>query len=698
VKRLAGPLALVLALLATPLAAQAPAAPAGPPTGPLSPNELFADRRLMAEVSPSGRYLALAQKVGGKDRLVIIDLQTRSRSEIFNDPRFDLTSIHALYWKGDERLVFMQSAFSPKRDKDGDLVIKRQQFGNVATVAEGEFRFLYAIARTGGEVTRLPAPIKGELGPADAVKLRGNSFHVISGLPSDERHMLVVRGSSWGGGYWPYRDWLDLLKLDVVTGALEVVDRGGPGTRNWEVDERDGKAILRFDVNGWRGGWKVMARTGGDDDWSLLFTIRERDVAVMPELEILGSTDKPGSVYVAVDAQDRALGDTRELRRYDFVSKTMGERIWAHPKYDLSDIVRYDDGTVAATCYWAEVYRCDYLDPARAREMAAVDRFFEGQRSVRPVSQSRDGAIQVLAVSGPDEPGSLYLFDRKAGTVNLLGAQWPKLAPDRLGVVKSWTWAAKDGTPLGGYLTSPPPVLRASGPLPLVVLPHGGPEVRDHLDFDRLAQGFAARGYLVFQPNFRGSGGFGAGFAEQGYGQWGLRMQDDVIDGVEALIRSGQVDPARICIVGASYGGYVALQGGAKRPDLFKCVVSRAGLSDLVRSQKWEAETFEKDSPRYKYWLKSVGDPKADAAKLAAASPVTYAADYQPPVLLMHGVNDWNVPIEQSKIMEKALTKAGKTVTLTEYAGGHSGWGEVQEAKALTEMIVFVDRYIGPKR
>ncbi|MCE3290358.1 MAG: hypothetical protein K0R83_2370 [Caulobacter sp.] len=127
-KRLAGPLTLVLALLATPLAAQASAAPAGPPTGPLSPNELFADRRLMAEVSPSGRYLALAQKVGGKDRLVIIDLQTRNRSEIFNDPRFDLTSIHAIYWKGDERLVFMQSAFSPKRDKDGDLVIKRQQF------------------------------------------------------------------------------------------------------------------------------------------------------------------------------------------------------------------------------------------------------------------------------------------------------------------------------------------------------------------------------------------------------------------------------------------------------------------------------------------------------------------------------------------------------------------------------------------
>jgi dipeptidyl aminopeptidase/acylaminoacyl peptidase len=175
-------------------------------------------------------------------------------------------------------------------------------------------------------------------------------------------------------------------------------------------------------------------------------------------------------------------------------------------------------------------------------------------------------------------------------------------------------------------------------------------------------------------------------------------MQDDVIDGVEALIKTGQVDPARICIVGASYGGYVALQGGAKRPDLFKCVVSRAGLSDLVRSQKWEAEVFDKDSPRYKYWLKSVGDPKADAARLIAASPVTYAADYQPPVLLMHGVNDWNVPLEQSKIMEKALTKAGKTVTLTEYPGGHSGWGEVLEAKALTEMVVFVDKYIGPKR
>lgn len=690
-KMIAGLLALGVAVLAAPLSASAQTPPppvATAPTGPLSPTELFADRRLSAVVSPSGRYLALTQRVGSKDRLVIIDLQTRGRSEIYNDPRFELATIHAVYWKGEDRLVFRQTAFSPKRTKDGDPVIKRQKYDNDRALFEGEVNFMYSIARAGGDVTKLPVRPKGMLGPSDATKFQWSSLTVISDLPNDDAHMLVVGAGS---------GWLDLKKMDVLTGELEVVEKAGPGTRSWEVDDRDGRAILRFDQNGLRGGWRILARPEGGD-WTLLFTIRERDMSVLPELEILGSTDKPGSVYVAVDAKDRTLGDTRELRRYDFVTKTMGERVWAHPKYDLSNIIRYDDGSVAAVCYWAEVYRCDYLDAARAKEMKAVDRFFAGERSVRLASQSRDGAIQVLSVSGPEEPGSLYLFDRKAGTVNLLGAQWPKLAPDRLGVVKTWTWKTQDGVDLGGYLTAPPPLLKLSGPLPLVVMPHGGPEARDYFDFDRLAQGFASRGYLVFQPNFRGSGGFGKTFAEQGYGQWGLRMQDDVIDGVEALIKSGQVDPARICIVGASYGGYVALQGGAKRPDLFKCVVSRAGLSDLVRSQKWEAEIFETDSPRYKYWLKSVGDPKADAARLAAASPVTYAADYQPPVLLMHGVNDWNVPIEQSRIMEKALKKAGKTVTLTEYPGAHSGWGEVQEAKALTEMLVFVDKYIGPRK
>jgi dipeptidyl aminopeptidase/acylaminoacyl peptidase len=685
VKKVFGLLAVGLTVLAVPPAssAQGPAAP----TGPLTAEELFAPRRLMGELSPSGRYLALVQKVADKDRLVVIDLETRSRSEVWNNPDLDLNSIRKVIWKGDERLLFTEQGIKLKNDKAGDPKVVKREGERMAVASNSVPLRLYSIPRTGGQPIRLP--------------LEEDLFYqtVIDPLAKDDGHVLVLnwifreRSTSMVGKFTAV-----LHKVDVVTGKAEVIESGDARSGSWDTD-RDGNVVLRYDVFGRRGGWRVMGRPVGAKDWKELFSIREKDVPALAELEVLGSTEKPGTIYVAVTPKDRSGGDTRELRLYDYVTRTMGEKLWSHPKYDLDSIEQFEDGTLAAACYWAEAYRCDYFDKTLQAEYQAVDRFFDGDRSVRMVSQSRDGKVQLLSVSGPEEPGSLYLFNRKTGKIDLLGAQWPKLAPDRLGVMKPWRWTARDGVEIGGYLTAPPPAMNTSGALPLIVMPHGGPEQRDNLAFDQWGQAFATRGYLVFQPNFRGSGGFGASYAEAGYRQWGQRMQDDVLDGVETLIKSGKVNPNRICIVGASYGGYVALQGGARRPDLFKCVISRAGVADLVKMQKWEADTFETDSPRYKYWLKSIGDYRADQAMLNTASPVTYAADFKPPVLLLHGENDWTVPIEQSRLMEKALKGAGKQVRLVEYTGqGHSGWAPNMEVSSLKDMLAFIDQHIGSKK
>lgn len=678
-------LALGLTLCAWPtstLFAQAPAS-----TGPLTPEELFAPRRLSGELSPSGRYLALVQKVADKDRLVVIDLEKRNRVELWNNPDFDIATISRVWWKSDERLLFVESGLKLKIAKSGDPKVVKREGERKAVLSNFAQPRLYSILRTGGTPILLPED--------KDLHYRG----VIDALPKDEDHVLVLN--------WSFRERRNsmvgkftavLNRVDVGTGKFETIETGSDRTATWDTD-REGNVVLRYDIYGRRGGWRVMGRAAGASQWNELFAIREKDVPALAELEILGSTDKPGTLYVAVTPKDRTDGDTRELRLYDYVTRTMGEKIWAHPKYDLAAIEQFEDGTLAAACYWAEAYRCNYFDKGLQAEYQAVTKFFDDNRSVRMVSQSRDGKSQLLSVSGPEEPGSLYLFNRTAGRIDLLGAQWPNLAPDRLGVMAPWRWTAGDGTEISGYLTSPPPSMGKSGPLPLIVMPHGGPELRDNLDFDRWGQAFATRGYLVFQPNFRGSGGFGATYAEAGYRQWGLRMQDDVIDGVEALIAQGKVDPNRICIVGASYGGYVALQGGARRPDLFKCVVSRAGVADLVRMQRWEADNFDTDSPRYQYWLKSIGDYKADVDMLTAASPVTWAADYKPPVLLLHGDEDWTVPVEQSRIMEKALTKAGKSVLLVEYKGqGHSGWPPTKEIEGLNAMMAFVDQYIGEKK
>ncbi len=298
---------------------------------------------------------------------------------------------------------------------------------------------------------------------------------------------------------------------------------------------------------------------------------------------------------------------------------------------------------------------------------------------------------------GPVRPGTYYLYDWQKKTMENLGAFFPGLPAEKLGTMERITIKARDGLDIPAYVTHPPGAPK--GPLPLVVLPHGGPQARDNFDFDTWSQVLATRGYLVLQPNFRGSGGYGVAYEEAGFGQWGDKMQDDIIDGVKQLIAAGEVDPKRICIFGASYGGYAALIQGAQNPDLYKCVVSWAGISDLgamLRKEKGGIFVGER-SPAYDHDLKAVGDLDADKARLARTSAVTYAATYGPPVLLIHGADDTNVSPDQSREMNNALKAAGREVKLTLVKEeDHGGWSREHEQAAITEVVAFIEAHIAP--
>ena len=257
------------------------------------------------------------------------------------------------------------------------------------------------------------------------------------------------------------------------------------------------------------------------------------------------------------------------------------------------------------------------------------------------------------------------------------------------------SYLARDGKELSGYLTAPAGS-DPQGKLPLVLMPHGGPEARDSLEFDPWVQYLVARGYAVFQPNFRGSDGFGRKFAESGYGEWGRKMQDDLTDGVKALANLGAVDPARVCIVGASYGGYAALAGAALTPDLYKCAVSIAGISDLDDFIGWRKRNWGSDSEGYTYWLKAIGDPDKDEQRLREVSPLAQADKIKIPVLLIHGTDDFVVPIAQSKAMKKALDKAGKkTELITLEEEGHSYWSADNEKLTMNAIDNFLWQHLG---
>ena len=251
---------------------------------------------------------------------------------------------------------------------------------------------------------------------------------------------------------------------------------------------------------------------------------------------------------------------------------------------------------------------------------------------------------------------------------------------------------SRDKYALTAYLTVPPGAEEKN--LPLVVMPHGGPEARDEPGFYWLTQFLASRGYAVVQPQFRGSTGFGKAHADAGRHQWGLRMQDDITDGVRALVDKGIADPRRVCIVGWSYGGYAALAGATFTPGMYACAVSIAGVSDLPEMVAQESRIEDGESDSFAYWRDHIG--AANDPQVIAKSPARFAGAVRAPVLLIHGVDDTVVPISQSQHMARALRASPAPSELIELPG-EDHWlmtSSASRIRTLTELERFLGKYL----
>jgi dipeptidyl aminopeptidase/acylaminoacyl peptidase len=286
----------------------------------------------------------------------------------------------------------------------------------------------------------------------------------------------------------------------------------------------------------------------------------------------------------------------------------------------------------------------------------AVLRAFPDER-VRLVSHSDDFSRMVVEVFGPKDGFVYALYDWYGHHTTILGRGYEDVtAPAKESAI---AYAAADGLRIPGFLTLPRGQEEKN--LPLIVLPHGGPAAADTLEFDWWAQALAAQGYAVLQPNFRGST-LDSNFMEAGYGEWGRKMQTDLSDGVRYLARQGVIDPKRVCIVGASYGGYAALAGVTLDPGVYRCAVAVAGISDLRLYRKWIA--INEISWSQRYWDRFTGTSDQHDPALSAISPIEHVNAVDVPVLLIHGKDDTVVPYEQSDVMLNALKRAGKSVEL----------------------------------
>ena len=290
---------------------------------------------------------------------------------------------------------------------------------------------------------------------------------------------------------------------------------------------------------------------------------------------------------------------------------------------------------------------------------SALKRFTDN--SVSLISWSDDWSKLLVLAEGSGYPQEYYLFDAKSEP-KFLGAAYPNIKPEHVHPMAKVRFAARDGLSLPMLLTIPNKHVAAMKNLPAIMLPHGGPEAYDQIGFDWLAQALANEGYLVVQPQFRGSSGFGYKHHEAGYGEWGGKMQDDLSDALDFLVNKGYVNKEKVCAVGASYGGYAALLGGAATPQKYRCIVSINGISELVEFMVDIKSKYGRNHSVLSYLENFLTKDGLDEEKLMAISPAYHAEKFTAPVLLIHGTRDETVKREQSDIMADHLREAQKRV------------------------------------
>lgn len=659
---------LASSLLLAALTAVAPARAAAPPA------ELFFKDPDITEavLSPSGARLAYTTTKGSpRMSLVVLDLAPGGRAlRVAQFSEADVTDVH---WVNDERLVFGLSDVSKGSGRPAG--------------APG----LFTVKADGSKPRQLVRRLWKTTPSAHDDRMLDWNHRLVAVPPSRDgkvnEEVLLVQYSEADD------DVETPVWLNTATNITRSVDyKEPPHTVGWLADSL-GEPRIAF--TRFKDRQAAYWQLPGTQTWTQLY-----EDELLTEPFHIEAVDNAGTLFVSRTRGDRG---TRELARYDFASgRPEAKSLVAVPGFDFrGHLVTDDAGRTLGVRLLADGETTIWFDARMKTFQEQADEVFPGR--VNRIDCRRCGTPDMVALvhSFSDrEPGQLYLFQAKpVGTEQnwrLIKSVRSEVRAEEMATLELHRIKARDGLELPVWVTRPP---RGQDPLAAVVLVHGGPWVRGgewHWDAD--AQFLASRGYVVIEPEFRGSAGYGSAHLEAGFRQWGQAMQDDVADALRWAQKQG-IASDRACIAGASYGGYSALMGLIKDPELYRCGVAWLAVTDLellVSGSRWVDDDMNSDFRQYEM-PERIGDAVQDAAMLAANSPVKQAARIKAPLLLAFGEQDLRVPLAHGKRLREALRAAGNDPVWVTYPGEAHGFGNVKNRIDFAQrMEAFLAAHLGP--
>jgi len=620
------------------------------------------------ELSPQGGYVAAVVGLAdGVTVLAVRDTSDLSRYKVILKTT-DQEHITAVHWINENRIGFTIKNLRIEFLGNQDEMAADRDGANLTHLISGNWE--HQREATG-------RAIKAPLLTADY------AFFDVAHDGSDD---ILVEKYSWNE-IDPAPDHSRLYRLNTRTRQLHGALEGNQprAVQWWGTDTSD---VPRLTISQQNGRCITSYRGAADNAWREL----DNGVCYLDRRFTPQFFDGDDTLYVRASHQGYGA-----LFRYDLKTMKMDKQPFisvqgfdfegsAEMDYDSRRLMGVHLQTDAGTTYW--------LNPAMKAEQAKIDSMLPATTNTLHCARACLKAPVVLVVSSSDrQPNQYIIYHRASGKLEALGVTHPDINAEQMGLRDFHRYRARDGRSIPAYVTLPPG--DAAGPRPAVVLVHGGPNVRGaYWDWDDEAQFLASRGYVVIQPEFRGSTGFGWDHFSAGLKQWGMSMQDDLADAAQWAVKQGWADPKRVAIMGASYGGYATLMGLIKHPDIFRCGVEWAGVTDI--GLRFNTPQSDASQETLNYSLRTlIGDPDQDAEQFRKHSPLLRAAELGQPLLMAHGLEDRRVPVEHAQRFYDAVKRRNSNVELITYYNEGHGWRHQDNRIAFWQRVeAFLERHL----